>query len=89
MKPKVSIIVPIYNMEKYLSRCMDSLLHQSYVNLEVIAVNDGSQDMSLAILERYARKDGRVVVINQPNSGVSAARNAGLLAAEGQFIGFV
>ncbi|GGD73367.1 glycosyltransferase [Paenibacillus nasutitermitis] len=89
MKPKVSIIVPIYNMGNYLGRCMDSLLAQTYPDLEIVAVNDGSQDESLAILERYAEADSRVVIINQANSGVSAARNAGIKASAGQYIGFV
>ncbi|MFC0216468.1 glycosyltransferase [Paenibacillus chartarius] len=89
MIPEVSIIVPIYNMERYLSRCLDSLLAQSLTNLEIIAVNDGSTDGSAAILEQYAAKDGRLVVINKPNGGVSAARNDGISAARGRYIGFV
>ena len=89
MEPKVSIIVPIYNVESYLSRCLDSLLSQSLSEIEIVAVNDGSTDRSSAILQEYAKKDGRLVVIEKENGGVSAARNTGLLAAKGSYIGFV
>ena len=87
--PLVSVIVPVYNAEKYLARCLDSLLGQTYGNLEIICVNDGSPDNSLAILHEYAAKDARIKVIDQPNRGVSAARNAGLACASGDFISFV
>lgn len=89
MKPAISIIVPIYNMEAYLARCLDSLMKQTLNNIEIIAVNDGSTDNSLGILEKYAGKDKRIKIINQPNSGVSAARNKGIQKAVGKFIGFV
>lgn len=89
MKPKVSIVVPIYNVEAYLSRCLDSLLAQTMKDMEIIAVNDGSTDGCGAILEQYAGKDGRLIVVNQTNSGVSAARNAGIRLAQGEYIGFV
>lgn len=89
MKPVVvSIVVPVYNADKYITRCLDSLLAQS-VNIEIIAVNDGSTDKSLEILKEYARKDSRLVVIDMQNSGVSSARNTGIRASTGQFIGFV
>lgn len=87
MRPKVSIIVPIFNMEDVLERCMDSLLKQSLRDIEIVAVNDGSTDASLSILEQY--EDERLTIINQANSGVSSARNAGIQAATGAFIGFV
>jgi len=85
----VSIVVPIYNMEAYLARCLDSLLAQTCTDLEIIAVNDGSQDASLSILECYARRDSRIVVLDRENGGVSAARNVGIQAARGKYIGFV
>ncbi len=86
---KISIIVPVYNVEKYLRRCVDSLLNQTYRNLEIILVNDGSTDSSLQICNEYAQKDARIVVLNKPNGGLSSARNAGLEAATGDYIGFV
>lgn len=89
MKPKVSIIVPIYNMEKYLSRCLDSLLSQSLREIEIIAINDGSSDSSLSILKYYNKIDPRLKVIDKTNEGVSSARNEGLLLACGDYIGFV
>jgi glycosyltransferase involved in cell wall biosynthesis len=89
MEPKVSIIVPIYNVERYLSRCLDSLFSQRLREIEIIAINDGSTDSSLAILNEYCSKDNRIKVIDQPNRGVSSARNEGLKAAVGEYIGFV
>lgn len=89
MKPKISIIVPIYNVENYLARCLDSLLTQDYEDFEVIAINDGSTDNSLTILQEYAKKDPRIYIINKENNGVSSARNDGLSMAKGEFIGFV
>lgn len=89
MDPKVSIIVPIYNVESYLSRCLDSLLSQSLREIEIIAVNDGSSDNSLEMLKEYAKNDKRIVIIDKENGGVSSARNEGLLAAKAPYIGFV
>lgn len=89
MLKKVSVIVPIHNSEKTLNRCVKSILSQSYKNLEVILVNDGSTDGSLKICEKFKEKDSRVVVINKKNAGVSAARNTGLSVANGEFIQFV
>jgi len=89
MKPKISIIVPIYNVENYLGRCLDSLLTQDYEDFEVIAINDGSTDNSLTILQEYAKNDPRIYILNKENNGVSLARNDGLLKAKGEFIGFV
>lgn len=85
----ISIIVPIYNVEKYLRRCIDSILCQTYRNFEVILVDDGSPDGCGAICDAYAGKDARITVIHQKNAGVSAARNAGLACARGEWIGFV
>lgn len=89
MTPKISIIVPIYNVEAYLGRCLESVLSQSLLEIEIIAVNDGSTDGSLNILNEYASKDERIVVIDQKNQGVSAARNAALPLVKGEYIGFV
>lgn len=87
---KISVIIPVYNTGGgYLSRCLDSVLNNTYRNLEVICINDGSTDESEAILRRYAEKDGRVIAVNQKNAGVSAARNTGLDMATGDYIAFV
>ena len=85
----LSVIVPIYNVEKYLPKCIDSILAQNYSEIEVILVDDGSPDGCPEICDNYAEKDKRIVVIHQKNLGVSAARNAGLKAAHGEYIGFV
>lgn len=87
--PKISLIVPVYNTEASLSACVESLINQTYRNLELIFVDDGSTDGSPKLLEAYARKDDRIRVIRQANGGVSAARNAGIDAATGAFVGFV
>lgn len=89
MRPLISVIVPVYNVEKYLRPCVDSILAQTYQNLEIILINDGSTDKSGQICDEYATKDKRVRVIHQANQGVSVARNAGLEGAKGQYIGFV
>lgn len=89
MGPKVSIVVPIYNVEAYLSRCLDSILSQTLQDIEVIAVNDGSTDASGEILDQYASKDTRIIVIHKKNGGVSAARNDGIQLVKGEYIGFV
>ena len=86
---KISIIIPVYNCRQYLNRCINSVLEQTEPNLELILVNDGSTDESGAICDRFAQADSRVTVIHQKNAGVSAARNAGLDAASGEYIGFV
>ena len=87
--PKISIIIPVYNVEKYLSICLDSILAQSFTDFEVICINDGSDDKSLEILNEYKNKDSRIRVISQENAGVSAARNRGLNVANGEYISFV
>ena len=88
MNELISIVVPVYNAEKTLERCVRSLLRQTYENLEVILVNDGSKDGSLALCRGYEQQDNRVRVIDKPNGGVSSARNAGLDAARGEFVMF-
>ncbi|GAE30023.1 glycosyltransferase [Alkalihalobacillus hemicellulosilyticus] len=89
MQPKISIIVPIYNREKELARCLQSLLKQTFKEIEIILINDGSTDDSVELIHHYAEKDERIVVINQNNKGVSIARNQGLLMAKGKYVGFV
>jgi len=85
----ISVIVPIYNVGKYLANCLDSLLAQTHTELEVILVNDGSKDHSLEICKAYAEKDKRIVVIDKVNEGVSIARNTGLEAATGEYVAFI
>ncbi len=85
----VSIIVPIYNKEKYLGRCLTSIQNQTYTNLEIILVDDGSTDDSLLICEKYAHKDSRIQIVKKRNGGVSSARNCGLSKKTGEYIGFV
>lgn len=89
MNPMVSVIVPVYRVEKYLDRCVLSLLSQSYDNLEVILVDDGSPDQCPKMCDDFALKDPRIKVIHKPNGGVSSARNAGLENANGEYICFV
>lgn len=88
-KPKVSVIVPIYNVEKYLAKCLNSLVNQTLKEIEIICVNDGSTDNSAKILEYFTKNDSRIKVISQQNLGISVARNAGLNIATGEYIGFV
>ena len=85
---KISVIVPVYNVEEYLARCVDSILAQTYENLEVILVDDGATDTSGTICDAYAAKDSRVKVIHKENGGLSSARNTGLEAATGEYIAF-
>ena len=87
--PKVSIIVPIYNVEKYLDICLDSIINQSFDDFEVICVCDGSKDTSLSIARQYSLLDRRIRVISQPNKGLGAARNTGMRFAKGEYITFV
>lgn len=86
---KFSIIIPVYNCEKYLDRCIDSIINQEYKNLEIIFVNDGSTDNSLKILKEFAKKDKRIIIINQKNQGALIARNKGIDIATGDYISFV
>ncbi|MBQ6736245.1 MAG: glycosyltransferase [Alphaproteobacteria bacterium] len=87
--PKLSVIVPVYNAEKYLRRCLDGLVSQTFTDFEVLCVNDGSTDKSKKILDEYAARDKRFVVINKKNAGVSAARNDGIKRARGGYIHFL
>lgn len=87
--PLISLIVPVYNVKDYLKTCLQSILEQTYKNLEIILVDDGSDDGSSGICDEYARMDQRIKTIHLPHSGVSAARNAGLAAATGELLGFV
>ena len=84
--PLISVIVPVYNTEKYLRKCLDSICSQTYRNLEILCVNDGSTDGSAAILEEYAARDARIRVFHQPNAGQSAARNLALSRASGEWV---
>ena len=88
-KNLISIIVPIYNSEKYIKKCLDSIIAQTYSNLEIILVDDGSTDNSYGICKDYQQKDDRIILLQQKNSGVSMARNYGLKVAKGEYIGFV
>ena len=87
--PKVSIVVPVYNSEKELPRCIDSILLQTYYDFELILINDGSNDGSLNVLQKYEQKDKRIIVINNENKGVSETRNIGIRKASGEYIAFV
>lgn len=89
MQPLVSVIVPIYNTQEFLPRCLDSILNQSYQNMEIILVNDGSTDDSLLICERYAAKDARIQLISQSNQGIIAAKKAGIKICQGIYVMFV
>ena len=86
---KISIIVPVYKVEKYLDKCVNSIVGQTYKNLEIILVDDGSPDNCPAMCDEWAQKDSRIKVIHKKNGGLSSARNAGLDACTGDYIGFV
>ena len=85
----ISVIVPVYNVEEYLEECLESIKRQTYTDIEVILVNDGSTDRSKEICERYCEKDSRFKLVNQENKGLSGARNRGMLESKGEFISFV
>lgn len=88
--PLVTIIIPVYNTEKYLKKCLNSVVNQTYKNLEIIVINDASSDNSLAILENYAKKYKNIKLVNNPvNLGVSISRNIGLDCANGDYIYFL
>lgn len=88
-QPLISIIVPVYNVEKFLSQCLDSLINQSYENIEIVLVNDESPDKSIEIIEKYAALDSRIKYITQKNTGLSGARNTGIEIASGEYLMFV
>lgn len=86
---KISVIVPIYNVEKYLEQCLESIINQTLKDIEIICINDGSTDNSLNILNKYATKDKRIKIINQENKGLGATRNVGIKLAKGEYISFI
>ena len=88
-KPLVSIIVPIYNAQDHIARCVESIRRQTYQNLEILLLNDGSKDVSLEVCRMYAKVDPRIVLIDKANSGVAATRNMGLREAKGKYLQFV
>lgn len=87
--PLISVIIPVYNAEQYLERCLKSVLSQTYINLEILLINDGSTDASQIICDKFAEKDERIRIIQKDNSGVAETRNVGILEARGEYIGFV
>lgn len=87
--PKISVIIPVYNVEKYLAECLTSVVNQTFKDIEIICVNDGSTDNSPKILDEFAQKDSRIKIINQENQGLSAARNTGLDVATGEYVSFI
>jgi len=89
MKPKVSVIVPVYNVEAYLTECLNSIVNQTFDDIEIILVDDGSTDLSGNIMNEFAKKDSRIIIYSQLNQGVSAARNSGISLASGEYILFV
>ena len=88
-KPEISVVVPVYNVEKYLKQCLDSILVQTFSNIEIICVNDGSTDNSRKILEEYKKRDFRIKIVDKKNGGLSSARNAGMKVATGEFYSFI
>ena len=89
MDGKVSVVIPVYNVEKYLQECLDSVVGQTYQNLQIILVDDGSTDSSGAICDEYAKKDARITVIHQENQGAGAAKNTGLELVEGEYLSLI
>lgn len=89
MKTKISVIIPVYNVEKYLDRCVNSIVNQTYRDLEIILVDDGTRDRSGQICDRWTQKDSRIKVIHKSNGGLGSARNVGIKIAEGEYIAFV
>lgn len=88
-QPLVSIILPVYNAQSHLARCLSSICAQTYQNLEIIVLNDGSKDQSLPVCEEFRKKDSRIILVDKANSGVSDTRNLGLKLATGEYIQFV
>ncbi|MBQ2886923.1 MAG: glycosyltransferase, partial [Alphaproteobacteria bacterium] len=85
----ISVIMPVYNTASFLRKSIESVLNQTFINFELICVNDGSTDNSLDILNEYASRDSRIIIINQENMGLSCARNSGLEVARGEYIAFI
>ena len=88
-KPLVSIILPVYNAQSHLARCLESVCGQTYKNLEIIVLNDGSKDQSLPVCEEFRARDSRILLVDKANSGVSDTRNLGLKLASGEYVQFV
>lgn len=86
---KISVVVPVYNVEKYIGQCLDSILGQTLKDIEIICINDGSKDNTLEILKDYAQKDSRIILIDKENEGLSKARNQGTEIASGEYISFI
>ena len=86
---KVSVIVPVYNQQAYLTQCLESLQNQTLREIEILCVNDGSTDESWSLMQEFAARDSRFVLLNQPNQGTGRARNAALARARGEYVGFV
>ena len=89
MEDLISVIVPIYNVESYLEQCIKSIINQTYKNIEIILIDDGSTDKSPKICDKYKQKDSRIIVVHKQNTGVSATRNIGLELSKGKWIAFV
>ena len=87
--PQISVIIPVFNVEKFLPQCLDSVTEQNFADIEIICIDDGSTDKSPEILSRYADRDPRIRIISRTNGGLSAARNAGLKIARGKYIFFI
>ena len=87
--PKVSVVIPVYNVEQYLARCLESVIHQTLKDIEIVCVNDGTKDNSVAIVQEYMKQDERIVLINKENGGLSSARNAGIKHATGEYLMFL
>lgn len=85
----VGIIIPVYNVEKYIRRCLDTVISQTYKNIEVLLIDDGSSDSSYSICQEYSKKDNRLKLLHKENGGVSSARNIGIDVANGKYISFV
>ena len=88
-EPLLSVIIPVYGVEKYIAQCLDSVIHQTYRNIEVIVINDGTKDRSAEIAKEYAKKDSRIKVYDFNNGGLSIARNRGIECAKGEYIAFL
>lgn len=89
MNDLISVVIPVYNVEKYLDKCIETVSKQTYTNLEIILVDDGSNDLSPEICEAWKNKDKRIIVIHKENGGLSSARNVGIDLAKGKYITFV
>ncbi|MDD5924225.1 MAG: glycosyltransferase family A protein [Clostridia bacterium] len=87
--PKISIVIPVYNVEKYLSKCLDSVVNQTYKNLEIICINDGSTDNCLGVLQKYQKQDDRIIIIDKENTGLSDTRNVGTARATGEYLMYI